>query len=141
MVVVKAVIAIAFCLALAKSIVVYERSGLADPYPSLKLKKSSILKATNFSLGLSICAGWKLNRIGGMIAIFQNPVQSLIFGVVGGHQEHQGLEFGNLHRQYVYEVDEDHKPESFFLNHWHHMCLSFNRKTDHLIVIQVLNFK
>ena len=139
MIVVQAVFAMALSLTLTESIVVYERSGLADPYPNLKLKKSSILKATNFTLGISICARWNFKHLDTEAAVFQNPVQGLGFGVIGDREQYR-VQFGNLSRKYVFEVDEDHMPESFIINQWHHVCLSFNRKTNHLVVIQVLNF-
>ena len=138
MLVFKAVIALALCLTLAKSIVVYERSGLADPYPSLKLKKSSILKATNFTLGLSICACWKFKRNDKNVAIFQNPGQNLGFTVSGQYERYLVI-FGNQKQLYFHDIDEDHTKESFFINQWHHVCLSFIRKVHHLVAIQVLN--
>ncbi len=111
----RALLVFAIDLALTQSLVMFQRTGLVDPYPNMQLNESSVLQATNFTHGISICVRWNYKQADRTSAIFHSPGLNLGF-VLDNANEAYRLQFGHWRSLHVHESAEENVQETFFIN-------------------------
>ena len=130
------IIALSFSLNLAQSLTTYQSLlplTQGNSSAGLKLKKSSVLKATNFSEGISFCGRWNYRHLDSILFATEEPQFLTKLWIA---EDESYFYFGSMNR-IVTNGDVNDPFRIWITNQWHHLCVSFDRKSSRLVLIKV----
>ena len=112
-------------------------SGTNSPLAGLRLQKDSIEKNTNFTSGITICTrfNYKILSRDEVFHIFSNKNGYHKIGSEAGYEE-SFLFLWNIN--WIIKDPESNKFQLWITNNWHHICLSYDRSTSHVIFVKVI---
>ena len=119
----------------------FYRSKVRNSPTSIQLVKSSVLKKTDFKDGISICGRFMFDRLKPPQHIFcaqkvswPDKPNRVWFTCLWNGDLGTFMAFGNYSA--LVKISTKDKFSLWTQSAWHSLCLSFNRQTNHLVIVK-----